>query len=44
MTPVLLASIMAAGTKVELEDLYAPYKPKRRTKAQVARRSSSSRR
>jgi protein Tex len=37
MTPALLASIMAAGTKVELEDLYAPYKPKRRTKAQVAR-------
>jgi uncharacterized protein len=37
MTPALLSSIMGAGTKVELEDLYAPYKPKRRTKAQIAR-------
>ena len=27
----------AADTKVELEDLYAPFKPKRRTKAQIAR-------
>ena len=37
MTPALLSSIMGAGTKVELEDLYAPYKQKRRTKAQIAR-------
>lgn len=37
MSPALLASIMQAVTKVELEDLYAPYKQKRRTKAQIAR-------
>ncbi len=30
-------AIRAAATKVDLEDLYAPYKPKRRTKAQIAR-------
>ena len=30
-------SINGAATKVELEDLYAPFKPKRRTKAQIAR-------
>jgi protein Tex len=37
LTPELSRSIAAAQTKVELEDLYAPYKPKRRTKAQIAR-------
>jgi uncharacterized protein len=37
LTPELSRSITAAQTKVELEDLYAPYKPKRRTKAQIAR-------
>ena len=37
LTPELARSINAAETKVELEDLYAPYKPKRRTKAQIAR-------
>ena len=37
MTPELGAAIAAAETKVALEDLYAPYKPKRRTKAQIAR-------
>ncbi|HML41984.1 MULTISPECIES: Tex family protein [Hyphomicrobium] len=37
LTPELARSLNAAGTKVELEDLYAPYKPKRRTKAQIAR-------
>ncbi|KAB2912387.1 MAG: RNA-binding transcriptional accessory protein, partial [Hyphomicrobiaceae bacterium] len=37
LTPELSRSINAAQTKVELEDLYAPYKPKRRTKAQIAR-------
>jgi protein Tex len=37
LTPDLARSINAAETKVELEDLYAPYKPKRRTKAQIAR-------
>ena len=33
----LKAKIHAAATKAELEDLYLPYKPKRRTKAQIAR-------
>lgn len=33
----LLAKINAADSKTELEDLYLPYKPRRRTKAQIAR-------
>lgn len=33
----LKQSLMEADTKTRLEDLYAPYKPKRRTKAQIAR-------
>ena len=33
----LKAKIQAATTKAELEDLYLPYKPKRRNKAQIAR-------
>jgi protein Tex len=37
MTPELAASIDAADNKQTLEDLYAPYKQKRRTKAQIAR-------
>jgi uncharacterized protein len=37
LTPELEAGIVAADTKQRLEDLYAPYKPKRRTKAQIAR-------
>ena len=37
LTPELARSINGAATKIELEDLYAPYKPKRRTKAQIAR-------
>jgi uncharacterized protein len=37
LTAELERSIRAAATKVDLEDLYAPYKPKRRTKAQIAR-------
>jgi uncharacterized protein len=37
LTPDLSRALNAAMTKVELEDLYAPYKPKRRTKAQIAR-------
>ncbi len=37
LTPELQSSIVAAATKSELEDLYLPYKPKRRTKAQIAR-------
>ncbi len=37
MTPELERDILAADTKTRLEDLYLPYKPKRRTKAQIAR-------
>ena len=37
LRPELQRAIDAADTKVELEDIYAPFKPKRRTKAQVAR-------
>lgn len=37
LTPELEKSIISADTKSELEDLYLPYKPKRRTKAQIAR-------
>ncbi|MFD2396964.1 Tex-like N-terminal domain-containing protein [Prauserella oleivorans] len=33
----LRARILAADSKARLEDIYLPYKPKRRTKAQVAR-------
>ncbi|MDM0110951.1 Tex family protein [Variovorax sp. J22R133] len=37
LTPELRAAIEFAPTKQELEDLYLPYKPKRRTKGQMAR-------
>ena len=37
LTPQLRAAIDAAPTKQELEDLYLPYKQKRRTKGQIAR-------
>lgn len=37
LTDELRASILAADAKNRLEDLYLPYKPKRRTKAQIAR-------
>ncbi|MER8906870.1 RNA-binding transcriptional accessory protein [Mesorhizobium sp. M0854] len=37
LTEELEAKIAAAGTKAELEDIYLPYKPKRRTKAEIAR-------
>ena len=37
LTPELASSLDAADTKARLEDLYLPYKPKRRTKAQIAR-------
>ena len=37
LTPELAAALAAAETKARLEDLYLPYKPKRRTKAQIAR-------
>jgi uncharacterized protein len=33
----LTAQLMAADSKARLEDIYLPYKPKRRTKAQIAR-------
>jgi uncharacterized protein len=33
----LEAQILAADSKARLEDLYLPYKPKRRTKAQIAK-------
>ena len=36
MTPLLLQAIMHAEDKTGLEDLYLPYKIKRRTKAQIA--------
>ena len=36
MTPELLDAIVHAEDKTRLEDLYLPYKPKRRTKAQIA--------
>ncbi|WP_251969067.1 Tex family protein [Sphaerotilus microaerophilus] len=37
LTPELRAAIEAAPTKQELEDLYLPYKVKRRTKGMIAR-------
>ncbi len=37
LTPELAAAVAAAETKQRLEDLYLPYKPKRRSKAQIAR-------
>ncbi|MFC5385836.1 Tex family protein [Aquamicrobium segne] len=37
LTPELEEKIIAAATKAELEDIYLPYKPKRRTKAEIAR-------
>ncbi len=37
MTDALRAAIFAASTKQELEDLYLPFKTKRRTKGQIAR-------
>jgi protein Tex len=37
LTPELRAALEAAPTKQELEDLYLPYKQKRRTKGQIAR-------
>jgi uncharacterized protein len=37
LTDELEAAVRAAVTKQELEDLYLPYKPKRRTRAQIAR-------
>ena len=36
MTPELKKAILSAADKTLLEDLYLPYRPKRRTKAQIA--------
>ncbi|WP_104048258.1 Tex family protein [Vibrio jasicida] len=36
LTPELEQEITQAGSKTRLEDLYLPYKPKRRTKGQIA--------
>lgn len=36
LTDELKTDILAADTKTRLEDLYLPYKPKRRTKGQIA--------
>ncbi|MDQ0692285.1 uncharacterized protein QF047_003245 [Arthrobacter sp. W4I7] len=37
LTPELQKAILAADTKSRLEDIYLPFKSKRRTKAQIAR-------
>ncbi|WP_295081171.1 Tex family protein [Ruminococcus sp.] len=37
MTPEIEAAISAAVTLVEVEDIYRPFKPKRRTRASIAR-------
>jgi uncharacterized protein len=37
LTPELSAKILGTVSKVELEDLYLPYKPKRRTRAMAAK-------
>lgn len=37
LTPELEQAILAADTKTRLEDLYLPYRPKRRTKAHLAK-------
>ena len=37
LTPEVEQALLTADTKTQLEDQYLPYKPKRRTKAQIAR-------
>jgi protein Tex len=37
LTPELVTAILAASTLQEVEDLYLPYRPKRKTRASVAR-------
>ncbi|WP_280985973.1 Tex-like N-terminal domain-containing protein, partial [Gordonia rhizosphera] len=37
LTDELRSALLAADTKARVEDIYLPYKPKRRTKAQIAR-------
>lgn len=39
LTPELRAALEFAATKQDLEDLYLPYKPRRRTKGQIARQA-----
>ena len=39
----LEAAILAVDSKGRLEDIYLPFKPKRRTKAEIARKPGSSR-
>ena len=37
LTPELARALGAAGTRADLEDLYLPYRPRRRTRATIAR-------
>ncbi len=37
LTPELMQAVVAAGTLAELEDIYLPYKPKRKTRATAAK-------
>ncbi|RCS23862.1 RNA-binding transcriptional accessory protein [Phyllobacterium salinisoli] len=37
LTPELEAKLASVATKAELEDIYLPFKPKRRTRAEIAR-------
>jgi len=37
LTPELASAIAAAATATELEDIYRPYRPKKRTRAVIAR-------
>jgi len=37
LTPVLLADVQAASSMTDLEDMYEKFRPKRRTRAQIAR-------
>lgn len=39
LTPALEQEVLGADTKTRLEDIYLPYRPKRRTKAQIARKA-----
>lgn len=42
MTPEIEAALSKAVTLAEIEDIYRPYKPKRKTRASVAREKGSS--
>jgi protein Tex len=42
LTDTLEREVLDAETKIRLEDIYLPYKPKRRTKAQIAREAGLS--